>query len=206
MDPTAENLLREIRALLAGTSPTGASKVQGDTANDAADAGNPVKIGGRAEATVATAVADGDRVNGWFDLLGRLVVNFADSSGNSLTNAQGVKTWDQLTDQSGNALTVKWSGPANIAASTSGQIIVDAVVGKKIRVLGLFCVTGGTATDITFESDGTPKTPLIANGVNGGIVLPYNPKGWFETAASEALKATTGAGSTTGVHVQYAEV
>ena len=206
MDPTAENILRAIRDLLNGSGTLGATKIQGDTANDAVDAGNPVKIGGRAEATVPAAVADGDRVNALFDLLGRAVVNLIDSSGNSLTNAQGLKSWDCLTDESGNALTVKWSTPLNLAASATGTTCIAAVASKKIRVLALFCVAGGTATNLTFLSDTTVKTPLIANGANGGVVLPYNPKGWFETTSGEALKVTSGAGSTTGIHVQYAEV
>lgn len=48
----------------------------GDVAHDAADSGAPVKVGGYGKATAPTAVnADGDRVNAWFDLNGRLVVN-----------------------------------------------------------------------------------------------------------------------------------
>ena len=54
----------------------------GDVAHDAADAGNPVKIGGKAETTAPAAVADGDRVNAWFDEYGRLVVVLQDTSGN----------------------------------------------------------------------------------------------------------------------------
>lgn len=47
---------------------------QGNVANDAADAGNPVKIGGKASTAVPTAVTLNDRVNAWFDLNGRQVV------------------------------------------------------------------------------------------------------------------------------------
>lgn len=54
------------------TMPT--TDVQGDTAHDASDSGDPVKVGGKAESTLPSAVADGDRVNGWFDLFGRQVV------------------------------------------------------------------------------------------------------------------------------------
>lgn len=46
--------------------------VAGDVANDAADSGNPVKIGGKAASAAPTAVAAADRVNGLFDLWGRL--------------------------------------------------------------------------------------------------------------------------------------
>lgn len=46
----------------------------GDVAADAADSGNPVKIGGVARTTNPTAVADGDRVSASFDDVGRLLV------------------------------------------------------------------------------------------------------------------------------------
>lgn len=45
----------------------------GNVAHDAADSGNPLKMGGKALTTVATpaAVANGDRVDAWFDAQGR---------------------------------------------------------------------------------------------------------------------------------------
>lgn len=46
----------------------------GPTAHDAADAGNPIKIGGKASSTTPTNVASGDRVDAYFDLAGRQVV------------------------------------------------------------------------------------------------------------------------------------
>ena len=46
----------------------------GDVAHDAADAGNPVKIGGKGLSADPTAVTTADRVNALFDLIGRLVV------------------------------------------------------------------------------------------------------------------------------------
>ena len=49
-------------------------------------------------------------------------------------------------------------------------------------------------------------TCLFANAANGGAVLPFNPHGWALTKTGEGLTLTTGAGSTTGVQVQYAYV
>ncbi len=45
--------------------------VQGGTAHDAADAGNPLKIGGKAASSKPAAVTAGDRVDAYFDLYGR---------------------------------------------------------------------------------------------------------------------------------------
>ncbi|MEO0215667.1 MAG: hypothetical protein ABIL14_01450 [candidate division WOR-3 bacterium] len=50
------------------------TQVHGDTAHDALDGNNPIKIGGKASDVEPTAVAAGDRVNAWFDLFGRQVV------------------------------------------------------------------------------------------------------------------------------------
>ena len=108
-------------------------------------------------------------------------------------------------DESGNLLTVKRAF-ANIAASSSNSSIVALVASKKIRVLWVIFLAGATATDITLQSNNTAISPLFANGANGGAVLPFNPFGWLETASGEALKATTGAGSTTGIAVGYVEV
>lgn len=60
------------------TDPTGTTtqpvSAAGDTAHDAGDAGNPVKVGAVAQSGDQTAVANGDRVNLVADLNGKLVV------------------------------------------------------------------------------------------------------------------------------------
>lgn len=115
-----------------------------------------------------------------------------------------------ITDAgSGTALTPKFAF-ANPPASTTDGTVVAAVATKKIRVLSVAFVAGGTATTLTFNSKpagaGTAKTCLFANAANGGAVLGYNPLGWFETTAGEGLSATTGAGSATGIQLTYVEV
>lgn len=107
------------------------------------------------------------------------------------------------------ALTPKFAF-ANVAASQTDSAIVAAVTSKKIRVLAMYAVAGGTATSLTFNSKpggaGTAKSAAFANGANGGEILPFSPVGWFETASGEGLSVTTGAGSTTGIGVVYIEV
>lgn len=48
--------------------------VEGNVAHDAVDAGNPLKIGGKASTAKPAAVSDGDRVNAYFDVYGRMHV------------------------------------------------------------------------------------------------------------------------------------
>lgn len=98
----------------------------------------------------------------------------------------------------------------NVAASATDDAVIAAVASKKLRVLSLAIVCGATATNITFNSKpagaGTAISCLFANAANGGVVLPFNPVGWFETASGEGLSCTTGAGATTGIQVTYVEV
>lgn len=54
--------------------PTGTTAAATTVAHDAADSGHPIKIGGVARDGNPTAVADGDRVDSFFDLVGRLMV------------------------------------------------------------------------------------------------------------------------------------
>lgn len=98
----------------------------------------------------------------------------------------------------------------NVAASQTDSVVVAAVAGKVIKVVSAFLVTGGTATNVTFNSkgsgSGTAITSLIADGANGGLALNYNQYGWFDTNSGEALTVTTAAGSATGINIQYLEI
>lgn len=98
---------------------------------------------------------------------------------------------------------------ANIAASTTDGSIVAAVTGKRIYVLGVQSIAGATQTNITYNSKGagagTAITSLRAYALNGGEARASSPIGYFQTNVGEALTATTGAGSTVGIDVQYAE-
>lgn len=98
----------------------------------------------------------------------------------------------------------------NPAASQIDSVVVAAKTGTRINVLAVYCIAGGTATNLTFNSKGsgagTAISALFANGINGGAVLPFNPKGWFTTNLSEGLTVTTGAGSATGIGVVYETV
>lgn len=78
---------------------------------------------------------------------------------------------------------------AAIDAAVSGDnTIKTAVSGKKIRVLSLFLVSTGTVT-VRFESGagGTALTGQMQLMNGTGFVLPFNPGGWFETAANTLL-------------------
>jgi hypothetical protein len=110
-----------------------------------------------------------------------------------------------IVESSGSLATAAYA-KINVAASATATSVVAAVTGKKIRVIAVSMVAGGTATNVTFNTATTALSPLYALGINGVVVLPYNPAGWFETVAGDALTVTTGTGATTGISVTYAAV
>jgi hypothetical protein len=103
------------------------------------------------------------------------------------------------------ALTPKF---AVITASSSGATtIVSAVSSKKIRVLAMGLVANG-AVNVKWQSHVTPtdKTGLAYLAANGGYILPYNPVGWFETIAGEALDINLSGAVAVGGQLTYIEV
>jgi hypothetical protein len=126
---------------------TGAVSTQGDTAHDSADGGNPVKIGGKASASEAAAVDEGDRVNASFTLAGRQRV---DSS---------------LTQINGNtALT----GGANGSLGTGGLAAHDgAATGNPNRIAGVYRSAAPSVDDgdiVDFWSDSAGRIHSICEG------------------------------------------
>ena len=67
-----------------GATDFAVTAIEGPDAHDAAAAGQPVQIGGVAESTTPSAVADGDAVRAFFDLLGQLAVRIRSSTGTSV--------------------------------------------------------------------------------------------------------------------------
>jgi hypothetical protein len=107
--------------VLVGTDGTalvalGGMAVNGNVASGVADSGGPIKIGGIAEATSPSGVSDGQRVNAWFDLLGRQVVAGAYSK-TAVLVADG-----QVKGSAGVLHTVVIS--CNDAAPTAGSLII----------------------------------------------------------------------------------
>jgi hypothetical protein len=101
------------------------------------------------------------------------------------------------------ALTPKYA-VINLTASGSNQIVA-AVSGKKIRALA-YNFMADAATVARFKSAATDKTGPKFPAANGGIVAPFNPVGWFETATDEALVLHTSADAGVGGELVYVEV
>jgi hypothetical protein len=138
---------------------------------------------------------------------GLLVGNTADTPlsvdlGSGILRATTNSSW---IDAGTATLTPKF---AVISCSSSGNnTIVAAVASKKIRVLAL-SITESGAVNAKFQSaaGGTDKTGLYYLAEKGGLVLPFNQLGWFETVAGELLNLNLSAAVPVGGCLTYIEV
>lgn len=97
---------------------------------------------------------------------------------------------------------------AAISGAASGNnTILGAVTGKKIRVVSMFFVCNAAVT-VKFKSaeGGSDLTGAMSFAANGGISLPFNPVGWFETAAGELLNMVLGGAQQVSGGFTYIEV
>jgi hypothetical protein len=100
------------------------------------------------------------------------------------------------------------SGPVSKVAveavTGAAQTLVGAIAGKKIRLLSF---AGGISADGTvkfLDDAGTPHDLTGAipfKAAAPSTVLGYQPSGWGETGAGQALKVTISAGAISGVLV-----
>lgn len=80
---------------------------------------------------------------------------------------------------------------AAINVSSGTTAVVAAVTGKKLRVLEYGYTVGGAGA-VTWKSATTALTGVMPHNAAGeGIERPFNPAGYFETVAGEALNLTT---------------
>lgn len=131
---------------------SGGLSVGGHVAHDAADVGNPVKIGGKARTTNPTAVADADRVDATYDDIGRAVI---------VPHA--------VRDLVGHQTTT-------IASSTSETTIVTAAGSGVFADLVNLTITNATATACTATlKDATSGTTraIYALAASGGVAIAF---------------------------------
>lgn len=91
------------------------------------------------------------------------------------------------------------------ASALGDTTLVAAVAGRKIRVLALVGVTT-LANSVHFRSSATPIAGTFPLAANGGVVLPVNELGWFETAVGEALVVNMSVATAMGLQVIYVMV
>jgi hypothetical protein len=87
-------------------------------------------------------------------------------------------------------------------ASAGANELVSATPKAKYRVLSVALIAT-TAVSVKFQSASTDITGTFPLGANGGLVLPFNEHGWFETNENQALNLNLGSAVATGVQIQY---
>lgn len=129
----------------------------------------------------------------------------------AMSSGVSVRTVDSIaaglqTDALMNGLTALTPKFAVISKSASGDNeLIAAVTGKKIRVVAYNFMAAGTV-NAKFRSATTDITGLKYCVANVGIVAPFNPLGWFETAAAAALNVNLSAAVAIGGELVYVEV
>ena len=92
---------------------------------------------------------------------------------------------------------------APVAVSASGTIVA-AIASKIIRVVALQLIANGTVNVKWQSSTGSVDLTGLAYLVaNAGYVLPFNPAGWFQTAAGDDLDISLSAGVAVGGSLTY---
>lgn len=171
-----------------------AANAAGDTAHDAADTGNPIKVGYKAANALPTAVANNDRANAISDLWGRQMVTHIDPA------QQLHKAVNFTTTQTG----------TDVITPTSGKklAITSVVVGSYATTTGRLILWFGDNADTTYTA-GTDQVLLAASfapGTSSKPGLVYTPAvPVFCATADRELHITTDAGLSVDVQVEYYE-
>lgn len=138
------------------TPVTGSVPVSGNVAHDAADSGNPIKIGGYANSGGPSSVADGDRVNAWFNPNGALNIAFASvvaqaaaPSSDGLTSLTGLYTNARLLGFNGTTWDRIRSGLGGVYVQ--GSTASDSVVSAAPILVG---ARASTAVPTPVSADG----------------------------------------------------
>ena len=156
------------------------ASVSGDVAHDSPDAGEPIKLGGKARQTNPTAVADADRTDAMFDDLGRQVVVLNQVRDLVVTNTAALSNTDETT----------------ILSAGAAGVFHDLVS---------LDFTNASATAVTVSvRDATAGTVRMTFNLaaNGGVAKVYITP-WPQTTAANNWTAQLSAGSiTVNVNVQ----
>lgn len=107
----------------------------------------------------------------------------------------------RMFDQANNEKVVQYAF-ADPAGSGDNQLVAAAGAGVKIRVLSVVMSSAGTV-NARFRSATNSISNLFTLAVNNVVSLPYNPQGWFQTNANEALNLNLSTTVAVGVTITY---
>lgn len=107
----------------------------------------------------------------------------------------------QIIDENG---TVRTVNRAFVNATLLGntEVVAAQGAGVRIRVLS-YTIVALLATTVKFQSATTDISAEMPFAANGGIAVPYNPHGLFQTAANQALNINLSSATTVGINVVW---
>lgn len=154
----------------------------GDVAHDAADSGNPVKVGGKATAALPTAVTEGDRVQQSYDLYGQARV------------VPEVHSYIQATHFSPADGSVAFTSTSTLTASAFPFTVdistcnIRSVMVTTQTYTSILYENGIDGVNITSSSNvisvyqrGVLLTPFAATDLKYGVAIAYQNKGYNPT-------------------------
>ena len=152
-------------ALPAGSNNIGQVDPRGNVAHDAADSGNPVKVGARARTALPTAVAQDDRTDNVSDKFGRQL--------------QTTAPLDQRV-----------SGSIDLTDTTTTDVIAAPGASVALVITDIEVVNGDATvgTFVEIFDDATKKWKGYAGALGGGF-SQSNPDGLFVCTANKAVRA-----------------
>jgi hypothetical protein len=127
----------------------------------------------------------------------------------AIASNQSTIAFAEDTSQIANGVSGTMLTPTKVkisVAAAATTTLVALVAAKKIRILSLYLISAAANT-VTLQSHTTTTNSDggASYAANGGLVLPFNPLGWFDTTAGEALDmVTSGAGQVSGQLVYVA--
>jgi len=178
------------------TSIAGAPAVGGDTASAATDAGNPVKMGGKAltNYSLPATVTTGQRVNAWYDLTGAQVVK--------LKSAITYSAAYRLIDSTAGQLSLTFTFVANTNKQLATIYHANTAT-KTVRIRKIVLVIANVAATVgvlNFEIRALSATTAPATGNPAITPRTHDPIDGAAEATCLALPTTAGSlvGADTG--------
>lgn len=136
------------------------TEVTGEIAHDAADSGNPVKVGGKATAAIPTSVTEADRVNASFDLGGRQRVIASGEEAHDAADAGApVKVGGKATAATATAVAeadrvnASFTLEGRLRTISEGHEAHDAADAGNPLKIGGKAITGSNSTAVSATSD-----------------------------------------------------
>lgn len=230
---TAVSAATPLPVTATGGTGTSANQVQGNVANDAVDAGNPVKVGGVANSAIPNAVAVGDRVNAWLGLTGATIIGgplSAASDGISNATITGAAnslngvvlpfwtansvyngtSWDREAKANGTSRIPTSANSTNATVGKNAAGTLHAISGYNSNAAVRYLKVYNKATAPTVGTD----TPVLTIAIPATSAIPPTllPMGLYfsagisyalTTGAADADTGAVGAGDILGLNLAY---